>query len=256
MTNHLTRTEELAIRALHHRSGREDAQLFIVEGWKGVMEVLKSGLTVTKIVVNEFRYTKELDQLPDDLVVFALPERFRMISQLQASPDILALVEIPNHNMEEILPDKRHCIYCAGIAEPGNLGTLIRSAEWFGITTIVLGPGSVDPYNSKVVQASMGALFRTACVQSKDALKDIDRLNRAGYTTIATDPRGERKVVVAQEGPFCLLLGSESHGLDEEIMRRADVRYGIPQFGQSESLNVSIAGSILLYDLAVIQKVL
>jgi TrmH family RNA methyltransferase len=136
-----------------------------------------------------------------------------------------------------------------GVGDPGNAGTLLRSAEAAGAGAVLFCDGSVDPYGPKCVRASAGSVFRLAVTRAADAGDALSRLAAAGLTTVATLARGAEpydRVDLAR--PVALVLGSEAHGLPDELADRVDHAVTIPMAGRTESLNVGMAGSILCFE--------
>ena len=130
------------------------------------------------------------------------------------------------------------------VKDPGNLGTIIRTADWFGISQIICSPESVEMYNPKVVQASMGAIFRMNVMYG--ALEGaLLELIDAGFSTYGADMDGTNALEVKLPAKTALVMGSESHGLSEGIKSKVEA-LTIPKFGESESLNVAMAAGILM----------
>jgi len=138
----------------------------------------------------------------------------------------------------------------AGVSDPGNLGTLIRSAEAAGVAAVVRGAGTADPSNPKSLRASAGAVFGVTIVDAPDTPAALDALRRAGWTAVGTVPSGGRAVeAVALTGAVALVVGSEAHGLGPALTERLDERVSIPMEA-GESLNAAVAGSIVLFEAA------
>lgn len=136
-----------------------------------------------------------------------------------------------------------------GVGDPGNAGTLLRSAEAAGAGAVLFCDGSVDPYGPKCVRASAGSVFRMTVTRSADAGEALERLAAAGLDTVATAARGARPYdEVGLEGPVAVVLGSEAHGLPEHIVARVERAVTIPMVGRTESLNVGMAGTILCFE--------
>ena len=137
-----------------------------------------------------------------------------------------------------------------GVSDPGNLGTIIRTAAWFGIDQIILSPGCVDPFNTKVIRSSAGTLFGTKffCSVPFESLKAFAEEER--YRLIATVPRGGiAPRALERSGRDILLLGQEAEGLDRNILSAAGCRVSIAGSGPVESLNLAVACAIILYEL-------
>ena len=136
------------------------------------------------------------------------------------------------------------------VSDPGNAGTLIRSAESFGISGVVL-VGGVDPYNPKSVRASAGSLFRVPFAQAEDSQSVLRNLSNSGYLCWAAVPEGGvSPEALTKDSPIAVVLGNEPRGLNEETVKACEGRLSIPTAGLSDSLNVAVAGSIILYSLS------
>ena len=133
------------------------------------------------------------------------------------------------------------CVSLHGVSDPGNVGTILRSAAAFGAASVAIGPGSADPYGPKAVRASMGSLFRVP----------LGAFDAAEGRRVALVPRGGVPLPeLAVEGEVVLVLGSEREGLPDDVLAACEERASIPQPGGAESLNVALAGAIALYELA------
>lgn len=135
------------------------------------------------------------------------------------------------------------------ISDPGNLGTMIRTADWFGVTHVACSASCVEFYNPKVVRSTMGSVFRTQSITEAHLEDVLDRLAARGYRKVAAVARnGHETGADWAKGPTALVIGSESHGLSTEVEARCDRRVSIPRRGNAESLNAAIACGILLYE--------
>jgi RNA methyltransferase, TrmH family len=136
-----------------------------------------------------------------------------------------------------------------GVGDPGNAGTLLRSAEAAGAGAVLFCDGSVDPYGPKCVRASAGSAFRVTVTRSADAGEALDRLTAAGIDTVATAARGAQPYDEDDlAGPVAVVLGSEGHGLPDHVVARVGRTVTIPMVGRTESLNVGMAGTILCFE--------
>jgi TrmH family RNA methyltransferase len=137
-----------------------------------------------------------------------------------------------------------------GVSDPGNAGTLIRTADTFGVTTVLLSSNMVELYNPKVIRSRMGSLFHLPVVDGVDLEKTIPELKKRKFRILSTHVdkgRDLKKLHLSEK--VCLLLGSEAEGLSSELQRLSDEMIHIPTWGKAESLNVAVAGGILLYEL-------
>jgi TrmH family RNA methyltransferase len=164
---------------------------------------------------------------------------------------IAALVFPAKHSLKDIVSQKKGLIVvAAGIQDPGNLGTIIRSAEAFGAAGLILGEGTVSLYNAKTVRASAGSVFRLPCVATKlaDALRE---LKKEGTQLIGTSShKGVSLEKADLRGGLAFVIGSEGAGLPKNVMEQMDEFVKIPQSENVESLNAGVATSIILYEAA------
>lgn len=242
---------------LKTKKGRELSQAFLVEGMRLTKEVLDSSLTVQHLL-----WDVSSDELPESLLegarqrqvpVYELsPTAFREVSDTVTPQGVMAVVEIPEFVTapEQILDRATHTLLLDGLQDPGNVGTLLRTAEAFGLETVWTGSGTVDPYSPKVVRASMGGVFRLL-VGRGDVQQIIvawkERFTN-GRVVLATADGALRCDQVDLTLPSLFLLGSEAFGVSDEAAKLADLRVRIPMTGLAESLNAAIAGSVLLYE--------
>ena len=140
-------------------------------------------------------------------------------------------------------------IFLDGVQDPGNMGTIIRTCDAFNLDGIIIGPGSVDPYNPKVVRATMGSIFRVPLYISNDSLETIADLSQGGLNIFSTSLEGSIPSydIDYKEG-FVLVIGNESNGVQDPIIKKSDKLIKIPMPGFAESLNAGVAASIIMYE--------
>lgn len=234
----ITKNRIKFIRSLHRKKERIQHQMFIVEGEKPVKEFLQSGLPIDSIYYTDVQYSK-IPEMQGELIS---SKDMSLVSTMKSPPGIVALCDYlkwknPDFNSGKyILLDR--------INDPGNLGTIVRIADWFGIDAIVCSADSVDIYNSKTIQASMGSLFKIP-VFYVDLYKFISELDKK-ITVIGADTVGTSlgEFIFPENG--LLLMGSESHGIDPKIDSIITHKVTIPKSGNAESLNVAVATGILV----------
>lgn len=235
----LSKSQISFIKSLQQKKFRKEHNLFIVEGLKSITEFLASKYKVHSIYCLDTELSK-LPNLSEKIKIFEISEaELGKISSLQAPQQALALIEIP-YSLNNLQITDEIVLVLDGIQDPGNLGTIIRTADWFGFEKIVCSKNTVDAYNPKVVQATMGALSRVSLfyVDLFDFLKD-HKLPKFGTLLNGNN-------IYAQEWPGAgfLVLGSEGNGISDEIISLLDHSITIPKLGLSESLNVGIAAAI------------
>ncbi len=246
-------------RALAHppRSASVDApQPAGIEGPNLLKEALRAGLTIRTVFVAEgFEgLLADLD-LPAEIDVLQLP-RGLLDSALttEAPQPIAALVEIPIWTNNNLLINPTGAapliLVLAGLQDPGNLGTILRSADAFGATGVISLPGTVSPWNPKVVRSSAGSVFRVPFVEST-ADQCLADLRSAGLRILTTAVHVAKPATGANlTVPTALLIGNEGNGVPDDLASRCDAAITIPMPGPVESLNAAIAASILLYEAA------
>lgn len=234
-----SKKQEKIIRSLRQKKFRKQHGLFVAEGLKTIEELLQSELQIEGIYATEamLHAIEGLDQNK----LFALSEtQMRSISSLSEPPGILAVVRIPAPQLQK----GQVLLYLEEIRDPGNLGTIIRSAEGFGVSQLLLSPNCVDPYSPKVVQASMGSLFRLPI-----AYESLDPLRtelRDDYHFYAADMQGSNVYEMKIELPAVLIMGGESNGLSNEIRTSQVEKISIPINDSLESLNVAVSTAVIL----------
>lgn len=240
----ISQAEIKKIRSLHKNKGRSQHQWFIIEGVRAVEDVLHSSLEVLVVFV-----VKEGASLTPGYKSFReiSEKEMKSISALNSPPGILAVVKIPNPG--KINPGQS-LILLDGIKDPGNMGTIIRTAHWFGVQQIVCSTDSVDIYNPKVVQATMGSIGYVNMFT--DELSDVLDKYRKEYSFAGLMMEGSQlnDVEFPKDSGIALIVGSEAFGIREEVEKRLDVSVTIPPFhskNKPESLNASIAASIAIY---------
>jgi TrmH family RNA methyltransferase len=254
------------LRAAFARAGRGGDGSIAIEGEHLVREALHANLEFAALFVqagSEAILDRLLDQLQDRLqdhlqrpaaveVLSLAPDVFASAVRTESPQGIAALVVPPAFSLEQVLAAKTTplLVVSAGLQDPGNLGTLIRSAEAFGATGFVLLPGTVSLYNQKTLRASSGSAFRlpSIAIQADPLFAQLRIHGIATFAAVAAG--GEPLTRAALTQPSAILLGNEGNGIPADILTLADRRITIPTPGPVESLNAAIAGSILLYEAA------
>jgi TrmH family RNA methyltransferase len=229
-----------------------------VEGVRMVEETIRSGLHLRAVLFSESRQTgadRLLPQLGNQVETLLLADKlFTSLVPSETPQGVAALVRIRTFALEDLLKAQGKepilVVAVAGVQDPGNLGTILRSAEAFGATGVLLGENTVSAYNSKVVRASAGSIFRLALVK-QELNTALPALHERGLRLLATSSHKGTPVNEAQlTSPLALLVGSEGAGLPREIMAQVDEVIAIPHSPKVESLNAGVAASIVLYEAA------
>lgn len=232
---------------------REAKQLFVIEGWKLFEEIKRDAPTYIEktYVTEEFLQQSEQAALLEDVdYEMVSPEVMQMMAETMTPQGILALVRMPKYTLASMLEKEDGLlVLLEELRDPGNLGTIMRTAEGAGAAGIVLSKGSVDMYNPKVVRSTMGAIFRMPFVYVEDFRETLSELQKQGVTLYAAHLQGkdfyDEENYVGKTG---LLIGNEANGLTEETSALADRLIKIPMEGKVESLNAAVATAILMYE--------
>lgn len=224
-----------------------------IEGPKMLEEALRAGLQVhTVFVAHGFEKLLVSLRLPAEVEILQLPRALLDSALATETPQpVAALIEPPRWTWENVLnrnQKKTLLVVLAGIQDPGNLGTILRSAEAFGASGVVSLPGTVSAWNPKAVRASAGSVFRLPLVTTSDRMC-FDQLREAGIRILATTVHdSEPANLVDLAGAVALVIGNEGSGVADNLIARADGKVTIPCPGPVESLNAAMAATVLLYE--------
>lgn len=229
------------IKKLHQKKYREQTNQFLVEGDHLVNEAHLSEFRIDKLIIRED--TDLPDWAKENDVLYVTDEVFQTITQTETPQGIAAVVE----KYEFTDTKKGHVLLLDAIQDPGNLGTMIRTAEAAGFTQVVLGKGTVDPYNDKVLRATQGSIFYLPVIQA-DLKEQINELKTSDYEIwAATMKDSESYQNVAVNNLVALIIGNEGAGISNEIITQVNKNIKIPIYGRTESLNAGIAAGVLMY---------
>ena len=241
----LTKNTIKQIVSLRQQKFRKELGLFVVEGCKMVDELLHSHFET----VNLFATEAFLNDHPAFAEAETVSEmQMEQMSGQDTPPGILAVVRIPEQ--KEIKTSSRFVLALDGIANPGNMGTLLRTAEWFGITDVVCSPDCVELWNPKTVQATMGSLFRMH-VWKADLPSFLHEASSKGKAVYGALLEGENLFEMREKPEGVIVIGSESHGIRADVLPCITRPVTIPRVGGSltESLNAAVAGAILMAEM-------
>jgi len=226
-----------------------------LEGVKIIEEAIRSSWKLKAVFFSEAgreRASRLLPQLSSHTETLLLPDDVFRSAVLTESPQgIAALAKIREHSLDDILRGTDPLIViAAGIQDPGNLGTIIRSAEAFGATGLVAIEGTVNPFNPKVIRGSAGSVFRLPLSKSSSA-SALQSMRDKGLRILATSSHKSIPLSEADlTGPLAILIGNEGAGVPRELLSQATQNIGIPHSQKVESLNAGIAASVVLYECA------
>lgn len=240
------------LRAALLRPSRGNDHPIGLEGSHLVQEAAQSGLQLTTIFVAQ-GHESLLDSLnlPSSAEQLALPPEILASAVTTEAPQpIAALAQPPSWTWQSVLAPNALLVILAGLQDPGNLGTILRSAEAFGASGVISLPGTVSPWNPKAMRASAGSVFRLPLIQATEE-DCFTRLRAARIQTIAAMPHQAKPLAEhALHYPTALVIGSEGSGIPASVADRCTARVTIPTPGPVESLNAAVAASVLLYEAA------
>lgn len=234
----LSKSQSKLITSLSQKKYRNKHQLFVVEGIKAVNEFLNSDFNLHSLFCTvDFSH-----QLSGDNIEIISELELKKISSLKNPNEVIALFQIPE---VKSIDNSKFTVVLDGVNDPGNLGTIIRLCDWFGINQLVCSQDTVDCFNSKVVQATMGSLARIK-IQYADVLDFLSKTKLPIYTAMMD---GENVYQKSLDEDAILVMGNEANGISENVLKLITQKITIPRFGnlqQTESLNVATATAILL----------
>lgn len=240
-----------AVRELRTPRGRRAGGRFAAEGPTLLGEAVRSGLAPLELYATPAglgRFDPGRFEA-EGIAVFVVTDRvFARLSDLDTPTGVLAVFRLPERTVAQVMARPGPVLLLAGVADPGNAGTLVRSAEAFGAAGVLFGHGGADPYAPKVVRAAMGSLFRLM-VATVEAEELLVAAAGAGRIVVATDVDGDDLGVAGLPPNAVLAVGNERRGV-RDWLPRWDRAVRIPQREATESLNAAVAGSIILYEAA------
>ena len=239
------------IRALHSLKNRREQGLFVAEGEKVVEELIQSGIRIKLIACLAPLVDFFQSKVRDVEIIQVTESELEKISMLQSPNKVLAVGILQDSlevNFEQV---KNIIVVLDGLRDQGNFGTIVRTADWFGVKHIICSDDCVEAYNPKVVQGAMGSLFRMNIIYG-DLTEYLKQGRNAGYITVGATMSGVPYQELKTEQPLLIVIGSESHGISLPVQKFLDTTITIPRSKESgaESLNAGVACAILLAHLA------
>lgn len=235
------------IKKLSDKKYRYEKRLFFVEGKNSVFEALKSGFEVVHLLVAEdFNVDFQIEK---EKIVFVDERVFKKISDTVAPQMIMAVIKMPKWEVNDIVKEGGFYVILDEVQDPGNVGTIIRSADAFNVDGIFAINNTVDIYNPKVLRSTMGSIFHLPVVNDVEPSKLFDVLKKNGIRILSTSLKAEKYIYdfdISKNA--ALIFGNESRGVNSHLDEFVDDSFKIPMDGMAESLNVSVAASICLYE--------
>lgn len=236
------------IKKLEKRSFREKSGEFIIEGKRSVMDAIENGAEISYVICRE-----DTDAVfPDGIKVFATDKKtFAEITDTESPQDMLAVAKAKCSTLSEIFEKAPSLIiYLDRLQDPGNLGTIIRTADARGDAAVVLSAGCVDLFNSKVIRSTMSSVFNISIVKDAVTEEIFPLFKKAGYKTVAgaLSDKSTDLYETDLSGKCVIVVGNEGNGVCDYILENADILTIIPMRGKAESLNAGISAGIMMYE--------
>ena len=231
---------------------RNEENVFVVEGLRMFTEVPKE--RVEKVYVSETLYNKKKHELNwEEFPLEILSDSvFKHVSDTQTPQGVLCTVKQEQYDVATLLDiENPHFMVLDNLQDPGNLGTIVRTAEGAGVDAVFMSKDCVDIYNPKTIRSTMGSIYRIPTIYIEDTVKLLELFKEKGIKSYAAHLDGKNSY---DKEDYCtgtaILIGNEGNGLRDEVSNKADIWVRIPMEGQVESLNAAIAASILMFEVA------
>ncbi|MCL2216200.1 MAG: RNA methyltransferase [Defluviitaleaceae bacterium] len=246
-----------SLKHLTTKKGRDETGLFMVESEKCIAEIPPDYLIHYYVVSRRYADTHDLSRYKERARCEIIRDSLFVRLAATVTPQgIIAVCEQITWSLDDILkPETGFILMGESLSDPGNIGTLVRTAAAAGASGVILTSGSCDIFSPKVLRAAAGAALRLPIVAGADTEEALSALKKQSIPIYAAHPRGNAlPYSINMREKFCLLVGNEAHGLSEKAASMADALIRLPMTADTESLNASVAGSILLYE-AVRQRI-
>lgn len=231
------------IKKLKEKKYRLDS--YIVEGIKMVKEAINENQEIALIAIREdFKIDFDTKNIKTVIISNKI---FNDISDVKTPQGILAVIKKNQNNQIETNQD--YILALDSLQDPGNMGTIIRTADSANINQIIINKTTVDPYSPKVIRSTMGAIYRTNIIEVEDLKTTLKEMKSKGFQIITTDLKATQSIYdINYNNKTVVVIGNEANGVSQEILQTADKKVIIPMLGKTESLNASIAASIMIYE--------
>lgn len=242
------------LRQLQQRKYRLKTQLYLLEGFHLVTEALTAQAPIQKLVISEKVWNEQPDWqslVSEQNYIIVTDSVFQSLSEVPAPQGIMAVVAQPTWTSETINLSAGPLLLLDQIQDPGNLGTMVRTAAAAGFAAVILGKGCADPYGGKAIRSMQGTQFKLQLLEA-DLFQLLPALQEKAvtvYGTALSEHALDYRLLTAPDNHFALLMGNEGNGVAPELLQLANQEIYIPMAGQVESLNVAVAAGILMFSL-------
>ena len=219
-----------------------------------IEEALNEGAKIKSVIICDD--CKNQGCIPNELMyeiakldcIYVAEKVFNTITDVINPQGIMAVIEKPQNKENTIKFDEQVSLILDNIQDPGNMGTILRTADSLNMKQIIVSKGSADIYNLKVVRSTMGAIFRVKVIEADDLAKTIKEMKKHKIKVYATDLRTDKSIYDVDYSKSAIVIGNEAKGVSENVLKDASERIKIPMIGKTESLNAAVATSVILYE--------
>ena len=241
------------IRKLKDKKYRDELGVYVIEGIKVIEEAINENVEIEKIVICED--CTEASIIPQKLMyaiakyncIYVSKKVFEVLTGVVAPQGILAIVRRPEKN-EKIDYNAELILALDGIQDPGNLGTILRTADSVNLNQIIVTKNTADCYNPKVVRSTMGAILRIKIIETESLVNTLKEAKKNKFKIVATSLDTQNNIYDIDYNKKVIVIGNEANGVTKEVQSMADNKVKIPMLGKTESLNASVATGIMLYE--------
>ena len=242
------------IKKLKEKKYRDEYNEFIIEGAKMIEEAIQENANIKSVIICDD--CKNQCAIPNELMyeiakrkcIYVDEKIFGTITDVINPQGIMAIVEKNNDKEQKIDYSQDVFLVLDNIQDPGNMGTILRTADSLNVNQIIVSKGSADIYNLKVVRSTMGAIFRVKVIESDDLTKILREMKKNHVNICATDLQTDKSIYDIDYHKTAIVIGNEANGVSQKILDLADTKIKIPMIGKTESLNAAVATSIIMYE--------
>lgn len=242
------------VKKLKDKKFRDENNEFIIEGIKLIEEAFNENAIIKKIIIcddcnlegeiyNSLKY-----EIAKKECIYVSAKVFEHISDVKTPQGIMAIIERKDNESKIQFDNNDIVLVLDNIQDPGNMGTILRTADSLNLKQIIISKGSCDIYSPKVVRSTMGAIFRINIVESNDLVESVKLLKKHKFSVISTSLDTEKNMYDIDYKKSAIVIGNEANGVSKEIQDLSDNKVKIPMLGKTESLNASVATAVILYE--------
>lgn len=244
-------------KSLLKKKYRDLKEQYLIEGVKLIKEALENDVSISTLLFRNDTSTKPYIEdiinicLTRDIPVYGIDDKlFSDISETKTSQGVIAIGKKKTYSMDFLFEkDSYNLVLLEEVQDPGNVGTIIRTADAFGFDLVILSKGCADVYSSKTIRSTMGSLFHIPIIMDVELEPIIKKLNNAEVLTLGTTPYGGTSCFnIEYKYKNAIIIGNESKGISDTLMKYVKLKVNIPMIGKAESLNASVAASLMMYE--------